>query len=645
MAGLLIFAVLSGLACFLILPAIAIYRTRNLRNLEMRIAGVEAALLRMIREREAPEAQAGEQVRQPATEESPAIRPAAQDSPVAPALATSQLEAAAPQQPSIPQAPQPRLQAPAAMATQNLETIIGQKWLGWVAVVLIFFAAGFFLKYAFENRWIGEAGRVALGLMGGLLFAWLGFERHRRGWRYLSQVLTSGGIALLYLSIYGAFGYYHLIDQRAAFFFLALVVAAAHLLALLYDARAVAITALAGGFLVPVVLSTGSDQYAILFGYVALLDLGVLGLLIAQRWGWIELLAFAGTQCLFWAWNGQYYEPQKRAAALLFQAAVFLLFILADLVQLARKRAAGGEEFLILVLNPFVFYGTCYSLLNGDHPHWMGPFAVAMAAGYVALAGLAAGVYRAERRVRLVMLGIGLTFLTAAIPIQLEAHWITISWTVEAAGLAWAGLKTSTSVLRQFSTAIFVLALMRYLSADIPWGARQAFTPVWNREFLVTAVVTGSLAVAAWLYRLTNPQAALLAAGAAAGAFWIGSSVEAYSYFSAQAAAVTRNLVTGSFESARQLRWAGQMALSLLWSFYAAALAALGFRFRLRSVRSAGLVLFGITLLKVVFIDISELRQLYRIVALLALGLLLLRVAWAYQSLLRRGGDATTPSR
>ena len=65
-------------------------------------------------------------------------------------------------------------------------------------------------------------------------------------------------------------------------------------------------------------------------------------------------------------------------------------------------------------------------------------------------------------------------------------------------------------------------------------------------------------------------------------------------------------------------------------------LTAAGFRFQLRAARAAGLVLFGVTLVKVVFFDISELRQFYRILALLALGIVLLVVAWKYQRGLRR---------
>jgi uncharacterized membrane protein len=112
----------------------------------------------------------------------------------------------------------------------------------------------------------------------------------------------------------------------------------------------------------------------------------------------------------------------------------------------------------------------------------------------------------------------------------------------------------------------------------------------------------------------------------------LGLSVEAYSYFDAQA----RALQPDAYDAAKQLRWTGQLALSVLWSVFAGSLTAAGFRLRLRAARVAGLVLFGVTLAKVVFLDISELRQFYRILALLALGVVLLVVAWKYQRGLRR---------
>src|SRR5262249_13076906 len=155
----MVFLVAAGLVlllCCLVLPIVAFVRTERIRSLEARLSGVEAALLGLIRERSgAP----------PPAEPVPAPPP----DPIPPPGVTPEI-------------------GPAAAAPRQLETVIGQKWLGWVAVILIFFAAAFFLKYAFESRWIGETGRVALGILAGLAFLWAGFDRHRRGWHYFSQV-------------------------------------------------------------------------------------------------------------------------------------------------------------------------------------------------------------------------------------------------------------------------------------------------------------------------------------------------------------------------------------------------------------------------------------------------------------------------
>src|SRR5207302_1610973 len=180
----------------------------------------------------------------------------------------------------------------------------------------------------------------------------------------LSQILTGGGIVILYLSVYAAFSYYHLVDQRSAFVFLVILVAEAHLLALAYNARPIAVTALLGGFLVPILLTTGRDQYAVLFAYIGVLDVGMLAVVIARRWRWVGSLAYVGTQILFWAWYGEHYHPEKRTAVLIFQTAIFVLFVLADLAPHLGRHAAGWEEWIRLAVNPFVFYATCYFLLN-----------------------------------------------------------------------------------------------------------------------------------------------------------------------------------------------------------------------------------------------------------------------------------------
>jgi uncharacterized membrane protein len=605
-----------------VLPIVAIVRTRKIRSLELRLAGVEAALLRVL------------------DRQSPAQAPAAQAPlPVPEEPVVSPIEPSA----SIAEPSEPALLPVIVSPPQHLETVIGQKWLGWVAIVLIFCAAAFFLKYAFENRWIGELGRVTLGVAAGLAFTWGGLERHRKGWRYLSQVLTGGGVTILYLSVYAAFGYYHLLEQRTAFAFLAILVAEAHLLAVVYNARPIAVMALVGGFLAPVLLSTGRDQYVSLFTYIGVLDLGMLGIVVAKRWRWIGSLAYVGTQLLFWAWYEEHYHPEKRTAVLLFQAAVFLLFMLADLAPHLRKTAAGWEEWIRLGVNPFVFYGICYSLLNPDHHDWMAVVALALGIVYAVLARVELALSPSDRRMLLVTVGTALTFVTLAIPVQLESNWITIAWGMEAVVLLWASLEAASPPLRVLSAAVFSLALFRFLFHDTPWESRPPFTLVLNRYFLATVALASCFGAAAYLLRRRMGAAdgsgvrLRLAIGLlSVGVLWLGSSVEAYSYFDAQATALEAGRSGDPFGAAKQLRWAGQLSLSVLWSVFAGLMTAAGFRLCQRDWRVAGLVLFGMTLVKVVFFDISELEQFYRIVALLALGMVLLGVAWAYQRVLRR---------
>jgi uncharacterized membrane protein len=614
--GLLFLLAATLIGC-LILLIVTFVRTNRIQTLDRRLTRVEAAL----RQQPAAPAEASQTLAEtPAT----IVESAASD--------------AAPTVEHLPP-PLPDVSTP----NEHLELIIGRKWLGWIAIVLILGATVYFLKYAFENRWIGELGRVTLGVVAGFILVLAGHERHRKGWRYLSQVLTAGGTTVLYLSVYGAFGYYHLIDQRSAFVFLAIIVAEAHLLALAYNAPSIAVMALLGGFLAPLLLSTGRDQYRVLFTYIGVLDLGMLGVVIARSWRWIGSLAYVGTQWLFWLWYSEHYHPEKRLAALVFQSAIFMLFVLADMAPHLRRNVAGWEEWVRLAVNPFVFYSICYSLLNDDHHDWMAVLALALAIVYAVLARVELSLRPSDRRMLLVTLGTALTFVTLAIPIQLESNWITIAWGLEAVILLRVGFEAAAASLRLLSAFVFSMALFRFLFEDTAWGPRLLFTPVLNRYFLGMLALVACLSCAAYLHcRLgsrggSDPRAPLALGLLAFGVLLIGSSVEAFSYFIARADIIAKHGTPDAFEAAKQLRWGGQLSVSLLWSTYAGLLTFAGFRFKIRPLRVAGLILFGITLAKAVLVDISELRQFYRIVALLSLGLVLLGVAWAYQRITRQG--------
>ena len=528
-------------------------------------------------------------------------------------------------------APTPPSPPSSSLSAYDVESIIGRRWVGWIAVLLILFATAFFLKYAFDNRWIGEVGRVAIGIAAGVAMTSLGFKYFQRSWRIFSQILTGGGVVLLYLSTYAAFGYYHLVPQKAAFVFMAILIAEAAALALLYEAPAIAIMALLGGFLTPLLLHSNRDQYVSLFAYIIAIDVGALALL--KHWRGLRTIAFLGSHTLFWLWYDEHYHHDKLGAVLLFQLALFLIFLTAHLVGrlLRRLHSTTLEDIWLLVINPFVFFTSVYHLLNPSYHDWMGVFAIVMALIYAAAAKLLLDRATISRVESLTLIGVALTFVTIAVPIQLHSNWITIAWSIEALAMLWAGIETRSGRLRTSSCLIFALAFLKLLIWDTPYGYRPAFIPIFNRYFLSALVVIGCLFGAAALYqtlakrkKVSGQNLKFVFLLSAVVALWLVSSIETVTFFQGRAAA--QRLA----EDARHQRWLGQMALSVVWAVYAGVLAAVGFLRRSSVTRWAALALFALTIVKAMFVDIAELQQLYRIIVFFVLGILLLLVAWGY---------------
>src|SRR5580704_13658030 len=92
----------------------------------------------------------------------------------------------------------------------DLESRIGSHWLNRIGIAALLIGIAYFLKFAFDNNWIGPAGRVAIGLLAGIaVIVWS--ERFRaKGYRAFSYSLKAVGIGALYLSLWAAFQIYSL---------------------------------------------------------------------------------------------------------------------------------------------------------------------------------------------------------------------------------------------------------------------------------------------------------------------------------------------------------------------------------------------------------------------------------------------------
>lgn len=534
-----------------------------------------------------------------------------------------------------------------------------------VGVVAMLFAVGFFLKYAFDNDWIGPWGRVAIGITGGAVLLGLGEREQRRNHALFAQGLTGGGIGVLYASFFAAYAYYKLVGHASAFGLMALVTVTAGVAAVRYASVTIALLGLIGGFLTPVLLRSGEDRQIPLFSYVLLLDVGVLVLAASQWWRtrwWRALLpvSLAGTVLLMVGWHEQFYGPEKFGRTVAVALVFFFLYAFAPAVDAARRAPAGAARYgvgtsartthwadLATLTAAGLFFFVYFAVLTWDyyppsdlpsppgrlsagreHPlrAWYGAVALAFSAVQAAAAGLFLRRATGERGLAGTFGALCALGMVALPPMQFERGWVTIGWSVEAALAALAAAYALRRTLLTSASALWGLALVWTLAVDTH-GRDALFTSSYTAAYLFLAASTLAARTASWGSR--GWRWALTAAFHLAMVIALSREIHAWGW---------RSFAWSLPEGAEIVinRRAAQASLSVLWALYGSMMVASGFVRARGELRWLGLGLLMITAGKVFLVDLATLKAAYRIVSFLALGLLLLISSYLYVRVRRR---------
>ncbi len=246
----------------------------------------------------------------------------------------------------VPPSPLPPVRPPIPVGTGvratavNWEQFMGVKMFSWIGGFALFLAVAFFVKYSFDNGWISPALRVAMGYVTGLGLLVGGVWLQRRPeYRVASHSLCGTGVVILYAVSFAAHAAYGLIGNGPTFALMVLVTATAFLLSVRMSAMPVAILGMLGGFLTPSLLSTGVDHPFGLFGYIALLDAGLLAVALRRRWTFLAALGALGTVLMEAGWAGRFYGPEKAGIALGVFVTFNLLFLAGALAEERWGRA------------------------------------------------------------------------------------------------------------------------------------------------------------------------------------------------------------------------------------------------------------------------------------------------------------------
>ena len=167
-----------------------------------------------------------------------------------------------------------------------------------------FLGIAFFVRYSFEHNLIPPELRIAIGFVVGAGLVVGGLLLKRKENAITAQTLCATGILVLYAVTFGCRAYYHFafFGLIPTFLLMTLITAVAFLLSVRLNAIVVAVLGIAGGFLTPILLSTNQDNPLGLFGYIALLDIGLLALAQRQRWNALPILGAIGTALMQFAW-------------------------------------------------------------------------------------------------------------------------------------------------------------------------------------------------------------------------------------------------------------------------------------------------------------------------------------------------------
>jgi uncharacterized membrane protein len=215
--------------------------------------------------------------------------------------------------------PEPAFSFDQVKGSLNWEQFMGAKLYAWIGGVTLFLAVAYFVKYSFDKGWLPPEVRVAMGFLLGLGLVVGGVAVRRKEYTILSHTFCATGVLILYGVTFACRAVYHFafFGPGPTFALMVLVTATAFLLAVRLEAMVIAVLGMLGGFLTPILLSTGQDAPVGLFCYIALLDVGVIAVALHRRWNFLTPLAAGGTVVMQIGWaskffgSGGYYEGNK----------------------------------------------------------------------------------------------------------------------------------------------------------------------------------------------------------------------------------------------------------------------------------------------------------------------------------------------
>jgi uncharacterized membrane protein len=531
------------------------------------------------------------------------------------------------------QAPPP---GPLSISRIEFERVFGGRVLAWIGGLATLLGVIFLMRSAVDSSWFTEEVRALLAAVGSLLLLGVGVWLHeRKGHLELGRLLVAVAIPGLYATTVVATQTYDLISPVLGLEAAALIGLAAVVIAVRWSSMLVGSVGILGALAAPIFVGTASEGGSIAFVAVALAA-GV-GVLLWQRWDWLGLGAFAVSASQLVAWivasgfvtfEGEPVPSQPVPLVLAVLIGFWILYAAAAFGYELRNR---GEErlpvsswLLLLCSSVFVVYAGAV-VIGGDAGLALDAWIFGLAAVHLLLGG-AAIRFGVHREIGSLLIGGGIGLAALGVAGAFDGPTVVATWAAAAAALAYLSTRVDAAPAPALSDAVRLLlaacgflglAIAHVLLVEVPPDAiAEGVADLGSSLVAIASCVIAALAC--WHFGRHVDRAIATVAGfvAAIGSVYLGSVL------------IIDAIGADGAGEARQI---GQAWLSAFWAATGLGAVIWGLLRKSQNVRLGGLALLAIAIGKVWTYDLAELEELPRALSFVALGLLLLVGAFAYQ--------------
>ncbi|RNA62106.1 DUF2339 domain-containing protein [Chryseobacterium nematophagum] len=362
---------------------------------------------------------------------------------------------------------------------QNALTIVG--------ILTLVLGIAYFVKYAIDKNWIGELGRVGIGMLAGIGIMLIGYF-FRKNYKIFSSIITGGGIAVLYFTITIAFREYHLFTQSISFILICIITLVSIGISYYYKSETLFIFSMLGGFAAPLMISTGESNYLFLFSYISILNIGILSIVFLKNWKSTGWLGFIVTSIYLLYWTVDHTE----LLSIPFYIINYIVFYVFALKDYFKKNMISSLDILMLVLiNCLSTLGLVYIFNDLQYePVIVFPLIFAIINGTLLLKESRNENFSTNYSV---FTGITVSLITIAIALQFKTYLITTVWAIEATLLLFLWKKTNLNI---FKICFYILFPLVIIAQAITWTAyisindlKVIFNPVFLTSFVTIITI------------------------------------------------------------------------------------------------------------------------------------------------------------